>query len=411
MTSAPTEEVAAKDNNAATGGPAITGTARVGQTLTADASGISDADGLDNVTFGYQWLSDDADIEGATNSTYLLTGDDEGKTIRVRVTFTDDEGNEETVTSAATEEVAAKDNNAATGEPAITGTTRVGQTLTANTSGISDADGLDNVTFGYQWLSDDADIEGATNSTYVLTGDDEGKTIRVRVTFTDDEGNEETVTSAATEEVAAKDNNAATGEPAITGTTRVGQTLTANTSGISDADGLDNVTFGYQWLSDDADIEGATNSTYVLTGKDEGKTIRVRVTFTDDEGNEETVTSAPTEPVAPRPPLTASFLSTPSIHDGAEFTFELRFSEELPLSYVTLRDHVFTVEGGTVEKARRLDRPSNLRWEITVQPASTDDVAVVLPATTECNAQGAICTEDGRMLSGSLEMTVSGPGG
>ncbi len=411
VTSAPTEEVAAKDNNAATGGPAITGTARVGQTLTADASGISDADGLDNVTFGYQWLSDDADIEGATNSTYVLTGKDEGKTIRVRVTFTDDEGNEETVTSVATEEVAAKDNNAATGEPAITGTTRVGQTLTANTSGISDADGLDNVTFGYQWLSDDADIEGATNSTYVLTGDDEGKTIRVRVTFTDDEGNEETVTSAATEEVAAKDNNAATGEPAITGTTRVGQTLTANTSGISDADGLDNVTFGYQWLSDDADIEGATNSTYVLTGKDEGKTIRVRVTFTDDEGNEETVTSAPTEPVAPRPPLTASFLSTPSIHDGAEFTFELRFSEELPLSYVTLRDHVFTVEGGTVEKARRLDRPSNLRWEITVQPASTDDVAVVLPATTECNAQGAICTEDGRMLSGSLEMTVSGPGG
>ena len=298
VTSAATDTVAGKSNNAATGAPAITGTAQVGQTLTANTSGISDADGLANVTFGHQWLADGADIEGATNSTYVLTGKDEGKTIRVRVTFTDDEGNEETVTSALTEEVAAKDNNAATGAPAITGTTRVGQTLTADTSGISDADGLDNVTFGYQWLSDDADIEGATNSTHMLTGEDEGKTIRVRVTFTDDEGNEETVTSTPTEEVAAKDNNAATGAPAITGTARVGQTLTADASGISDADGLDNVTFGYQWLSDDADIEGATNSTYVLTGEDEGKTIRVRVTFTDDEGNEETVTSTPTEEVA-----------------------------------------------------------------------------------------------------------------
>ena len=80
------------------------------------------------------------------------------------------------------------------------------------------------------------------------------------------------------------------------------------------------------------------------------------------------------------------------------------------MSYVTLRDHAFTFEGGTVEKARRLDRPSNLRWEITVQPASTTDVEVVLPATTDCDAQGAICTGDGRMLSGRLELTVSGPG-
>ena len=69
--------------------PTISGTAQAGQTLTADTSGIADGDGLTNVTFSYQWLADDIDVQGATGSTYTLTDDDVGQTISVRVTFTD----------------------------------------------------------------------------------------------------------------------------------------------------------------------------------------------------------------------------------------------------------------------------------------------------------------------------------
>ena len=76
---------------------------------------------------------------------------------------------------------------------------------------------------------------------------------------------------------------------------------------------------------------------------------------------------------------------------------------------MTLRDHAFTVTGGTVVGARRLDRPRNIRWEISVSPDSNGDVTVVLPATTDCEADGAICAEDGRKLSGGLEITVNGP--
>ena len=76
---------------------------------------------------------------------------------------------------------------------------------------------------------------------------------------------------------------------------------------------------------------------------------------------------------------------------------------------MTLRDHAFTVTRGTVVGARRLDRSSNIRWEISVSPDSNGDVTVVLPATTDCEADSAICTEDGRMLSNSLSFTVSGP--
>ena len=94
-------------------------------------------------------------------------------------------------------------NTPARGTPTISGTAQVGETLTANTSGIADADGLDNVSFSYRWLADDADISGATGVTYTLADDDEGKVIEVTVSFTDDAGNGETLTSAATDAVAA----------------------------------------------------------------------------------------------------------------------------------------------------------------------------------------------------------------
>ena len=54
------------------------------------------------------------------------------------------------------------------------------------------------------------------------------------------------------------------------------------------------LSFQYQWLADDADIAGSTGSTYTVVSGDVGKAIRVRVAFTDDGGNEETLTSAPT---------------------------------------------------------------------------------------------------------------------
>ena len=79
-------------------------------------------------------------------------------------------------------------NTPATGAPTISGTAQVGETLTANTTDISDHDGLDNATFAYQWLADDAEINGATAFTYTLVADEEGKAIKVRATFTDDAG-------------------------------------------------------------------------------------------------------------------------------------------------------------------------------------------------------------------------------
>ena len=638
-TLAPREAQAA--NTPATGAPSISGTAQVGETLKAVTSDIADADGLAKASFSYQWQAGGADISGATDSTYTLVDDDAGKGVSVAVSFTDDAGSAESVTSAATAAVEAPPltasfenapsshdgssnftfdlrfseelrvgyrtlrdhaftvdggtvrnasrlepgsnrgwrievrpnvnddvtvvlpvttdcnddgaictedgrklssrveltvngpeqqavNSPATGAPAITGTAQVGETLTADTSGIADADGLSNASFAYQWQADGSEIQDATDAAHTLTIDDIAKAISVTVSFTDDAGHDETLASAATDAVEpetqeaqgaaggdaaeptdrphgltaeasggavvltwtapvvdyqvssyhilrhrpeqgeaeplvyvdqtpnkdtsytdtdveagvlyvyrvkaivnwmgdlgdASDaaqirmqatsqqqtaNSPATGAPAITGTAQVGETLTADTSGIADEDGLTNAVFSYQWQAGGADISGATGSTYTLADADEGKAISVAVSFTDNAGNAESVASAATAAVEAAP-LTASVENAAVSHDGESvFTFELRFSEEFGISYKTLRDHAFTVTGGTVRKAQRLEQGSDIGWRITVSPNSDGAVTIILPITEDCDAQGAICTEDGRKLSTELVLTVSGP--
>ena len=220
-------------NSPATGAPAISGTAQVGETLTADISGIADEDGLENVTrnylwaavgssgkigarYAYQWLVDGADSgsgdhhAGYDNTTYTLTEDDVGKAISVRVTFVDDGGHQETLTSAATDPVAAlpQPNSPATGAPTIGGTAQVGETLTVDTSGITDEDGLDDSTFTVQWITDDSVMVANAARSYTPTGGDRGKSVKVRVSFTDDAGNPETRTSTQTATVEARDNSA-----------------------------------------------------------------------------------------------------------------------------------------------------------------------------------------------------------
>ena len=413
LTSAPTDAVAAAANNLATGAPTISGTPQVEQTLTADTSSITDEDGLTNVSYRYQWIAGGSDIDGANASTYTLTASEQGQTIQVRVTFTDAADNEETLTSAATVAAAAAPNREATGLPTISGTPQVEETLTSDTSAIDDADGLTKVSYKYQWIAGGTDIDGATGSTYALTYSEQGKTIQVRVTFTDDADNTETLTSEATVVVAAAPNREATGKPGIDGTPQVEETLTADTSPIDDEDGLTNVSYEYQWLAGGTDIAGATGSTYELTSSEEGKTIQVRVTFTDDRGNEETLISVATAVVAAAPePLTVRLkVAAPTSHDGSsEFTFEIEFSEEFGLSYRTLKFDAINVTGGSVERAQRTDKPSNIHWRITIKPQGNGDVTIELPATTDCNAEGAICATDGRKLSNSLSLTVSGPG-
>ena len=435
-------------NSPATGGPGITGTVRAGETLTATTDGIEDEDGLEGAIFAYRWVRqdmatfDDTDIEESTGSTYTVTDADEGKAIKVRVTFTDDAGNEESLTS-----------NAHLSAPLLV----IPDEETPLTATIHDApeshDGQEDFSFELRFSEEpkeDFSYKTLKDHAFTVTGGEvdgarrleKGKNIRWQIRVEPGSSGDVTVVLPATKDCEADGavctddgrmlsgelkltvsgpdsqqqaaNTPATGGPAISGMARVGETLTADTSGIADEDGLTNVSYSYQWVADDTDIDGATDSSYTLSEDDVGKTINVRVSFEDDAGNEESLTSAATATAAARPSLTASVLNAPQSHNGSDdFTFRITFSEELEtdFSFTTLKDHAFTVTGGQVDGARRLVSGSNIRWEITVSPHSNSDVTVTLPATEDCEAQRAICTEDGRMLSEGLELTVSGPSG
>ena len=112
-------------------------------------------------------------------------------------------------------------------------------------------------------------------------------------------------------------NSPATGGPGIIGTVRAGETLTATTDHIEDEDGLTGAVFNYQWVRSGTDIEGETTSTYTMTDADEGKAIKVRVTVTDDAGNEESLASDAVLPPPPPPPSTTPPPPPPPPHDAA----------------------------------------------------------------------------------------------
>ena len=111
------------------------------------------------------------------------------------------------------------------------------------------------------------------------------------------------------------------------------------------------------------------------------------------------------------PSLTAQFVDMPAQHDGhLAFSFRVRFSEPIATSYVWVRDTGFTVSGGEVESVFRVQKRSDL-WNITVKPATREDITVTLPVPASCtDVSRNVCTADGRVLSTEVSARVTGPG-
>ena len=118
--------------------------------------------------------------------------------------------------------------------------------------------------------------------------------------------------------------------------------------------------------------------------------------------NTATRTAPPTpEPTSEPTPLTAEFQSVPASHNGSDaFTLTLRFSENIPgLGYREVRNHVLQLTNGGVTQAKRMTKGSNEAWRVTVLPTGSQSVTVQLLATTDCDASGAICVSDRKLVS------------
>jgi hypothetical protein len=288
--------------------PIISGAAKRGVALAVN-SGTWSPSG----SFSFRWQRDEGegdgfvDITGATGTSYTPTVDDLGLPLQVVVRATNAFGSA-TVTTAATANVAA-DLPRNVGAPGIAGTAKRTLTLTASAGTWTPA----GATFAYQWQRDEGDgfedITNAIAASYVLATADVDATIRVEVTATNVDGSTAAVSAPTTTVVAATPGNRIA--PALTGGSRVGDTLTATDGAWSPAA----ESFAYRWQRRAVggiytDIAGATANTYTLVAADAGATVRLRVTATNDDGTGLGFSAATATVIAP--PVPSSTIDAPT---------------------------------------------------------------------------------------------------
>ena len=173
------------------------------ETLQAAAT-VSDLNGTSNAVLSYAWQALVAGnwVQVGSGQSFQPGDAEVGLPLRVVVSFNDDRGNPETLISEVTAAVL-NVNDAPSGALQLDNSApSIGQVLSVSTAAISDADGLSGVSFAYQWQAGTGgtftNITGANGQTFTLTGAQSGQQVRVVVSYTDNRGTLESLTSSAT---------------------------------------------------------------------------------------------------------------------------------------------------------------------------------------------------------------------
>ena len=152
-------------------------------------------------------------------------------------------------------------------------------------------------------------------------------------------------------------NQPATGAPFVIGSAYVGQTLAASTIDIADDNGLNNVTYQYQWLRRSSAISGATQSTYMVTAADLSSRLEVRVDFTDDAGYAESLTStftrAVTEPDPALPEVSLVTVSPTSVQADEVLRITVRINPPIPAGAPNITGGVMVWDTGNCDGVQR----------------------------------------------------------
>ena len=396
-------------NNDATGKPEITGTALVGQTLTATKGDVADTDGLPSA-FTYQWKRVDSDGTsnptniGIDSATYTLTTSEVGKRVLVEVSFTDDLSGAESRTS---------DVHPSSGTVTVGGSVALREdsyyafdnsdfsyaissgTITSLT--ITEMPASGTLTKGGRPINNLPDKIPTTGSQrrtllYKPPPDAHGTpytSFKFKV-------NEETTVHTMTINVTSV-NDRAYGKVFISGATQVGYDLTASTSSMGDRDGIPRDQLDYQWkryaadgTTFEADI-GANSSTYTLTSSEQGKKIRVEVSYVDGGGTREVRLSEAFPYITDQTVGEATFQS---IMGSAGDTFYV----------VSDKDHGQTFTTGTHPNGYTLSRVV-----LQSEDAEGDDLAVKICGVNTNGDPTAVCTDltvPGSFTKGLLSFTA-----
>ncbi len=260
----------------------ISGTPKVGQTLRAEYTFTSNGSGTDKSTFIWgryertSWMP----IEGATGREYTLRTEDAGYSIKVTVI---PEGSSQPQLQGETQHSPAVD---AYGAPSITnlhisGTPKVGQTLSAEYTFTANGAGTDASSFQWQWQDGATwkNAAGGTARTFTLPDSYAGYSVRVVVT---PKGSSQPSLTGAVQDsptMAAYDAPSVAGLR-ISGTPKVGQTLSAEYTFTANGAGTDISSFQWQWQDGATwkNAAGGTASTFTLPDSYAGYNVRVMVT-------------------------------------------------------------------------------------------------------------------------------------
>ena len=441
-------------NDPATGKPSISGLRQAGQTLTASAGNISDVDGLPD-SFDYQWLrvdpdgsSNPADISGATAGAYTLAAADVGKRIRVRVSFTDQDGHSEQLTSDASGVVQAQGTvNVAPTASNRTVVTKEDTDYRFRTSdfGFADANAGDTFvsakvvslpTAGSLLLDDAPLTAGAVVQRYDI--DDRKLVFRPApnangssyATFTF-KVNDGTADSESPNTITI--NVTPVNDP-VRGRLRVvwdedKHYVRVSRNDVRDADGTGNAVFYHQHTR--TSPSGVTtvserttsNSTYMLSrrGETPGTKIKWTMTFTDDDGTAETVVSNevyladPTE-VLPDAPVVVDGPNVSSAGDdgvwtrGEKVEISLTFNEDMTvLAYRGMPSIGLNLSGTEARTARYSigNSTDTLVFSYTLNRADGSHSSLTVPQDSLALNDGVIQSRDTTMNASLLHNGVT----
>jgi len=260
--------------------PEVAGTAQVGWQLTCDPGTWTGHPS----TFEYAWSRDGAAVDGATGSTYRLTGADAGAQVACRVRATNARGTSAWATSDPVR--VGGSGGGGTGPtnlspPVISGTPAVGQTVSCSPGSWSGGGPGSGLTYAFQWLRGGTPIAGATSSTYLLVATDSGTSLTCVVTATTNAGSTQQSSAAVVVSGAGSTGPANTLPPIVSGAPRVGETLTCLPGAWTGS----GVGYAYVWKRDGTAIALATWAGYTVLSEDADTTVTCTVTATNGQGS------------------------------------------------------------------------------------------------------------------------------
>ena len=273
--------------------------------LIIDVSGISDSDGVGKIYVQWQKETSDGrwiDIFGATQQSFTPRQVHVGQTLRVQITFLDNQGNLETLFSSPSSPVQ-NVNDKPKGGPLLVGNAKEDASLIVDTSSVSDEDGIGEMQVIWQRSKQGSDwqaFDDTTGEVLKLGQMHVNYAYRAIVAYLDGQDTREVMISSPSDIVMNLD-DPVEGEVVLSGEANENGTLMADTSQITDEDGVASLSVQWESSKDGRSwsiMENIQGITLDLGQYLVGSQIRARLSVVDNFGTETILVSQPSRTIA-----------------------------------------------------------------------------------------------------------------